>query len=80
MPGYVPQALICFQHPPSVKIQDKPYPHAKSSYGAKMHHATPEDTSPPLDKVGKKLSKKCAESSFSLHAELTAAYFPHSAP
>ncbi len=35
---------------------------------------------PPLDKVEKNSSKKCAEFSFSLHAELTAAYFLHSVP
>jgi hypothetical protein len=54
MPGYVTRALIRFQHPPPIKIQDQPYPHAKPNYGAKAHHATAEDTSPPLDKVGKK--------------------------
>jgi hypothetical protein len=54
MPGYVPKALINFHHPPPVKIQDQPYPHAKPNYGAKTQHATAEDTSPPLDKVGTK--------------------------
>ncbi len=54
MPGYVPKALIRFHHPPPVKIQDQPYPHVKPNKGAKMQHATAEDTSPPLDKAGKK--------------------------
>ncbi len=55
MPGYVTKALTCFQHPPPVKSQDQPYPHAKPNYGAKTQHATAEDTTtPPLDKAGKK--------------------------
>jgi hypothetical protein len=55
MPGYVPTALIRFWHPPPIKIQDQPYPHAKPNYWAKMQHATAEDTSPPLNKVGMKI-------------------------
>jgi hypothetical protein len=54
MPRYVTKALTCFWHPPPVKIQDQPYPHAKPNYGAKTQHATAEDTSAPLDKAGKK--------------------------
>jgi hypothetical protein len=54
MPGYVTKALTCFQHPPPVKSQDQPYPHAKPNYGAKNQHATAEDTPPTLDKAGKK--------------------------
>ncbi len=53
-PGYVTKALTHFQHPPPVKSQDQPYPHAKPNYGAKTQHATAEDTTPPLHKVGKK--------------------------
>jgi hypothetical protein len=54
MPGYVSKALTHFQHPPPVKSQDQPYPHAKPNYGAKTQHAMAEDTTPPLDKAGKK--------------------------
>jgi hypothetical protein len=54
MPGYVTKALTRFQHPPPVKSQDQPYPHAKPNYGAKTQHATAEDTTPPLDKARKK--------------------------
>ncbi len=54
MPGYVTKALTRFQHPPPVKSQDQPYPHAKPNYGAKTQHATTEDTTPPLEKAGKK--------------------------
>jgi hypothetical protein len=54
MPGYVTKALTRFQHPPPVKSQDQPYPHAKPNYGAKTQHAMAEDTTPPLDKAGKK--------------------------
>jgi hypothetical protein len=52
MSGYVPKALIRFCHPPPIKIQDQQYPHVKPNYGAKMQHATAEDTSPPLDTAG----------------------------
>ncbi len=56
MPGYVTKALTRFRHPPPVKSQDQPYPHAKPNYGAKMQHATAEDTTPPsLNKIGKKI-------------------------
>jgi hypothetical protein len=54
MPGYITKALTRFWHLPPIKIQDQPYPHAKPNYGAKMQHATAEDTFPPLNKVGKK--------------------------
>jgi hypothetical protein len=54
MPGYVTKALTRFQHPPPVKSQDQPYPHAKPNYGAKAWHATAENTTPPLNKAGKK--------------------------
>jgi hypothetical protein len=55
MPRYVTKALTHFWHPPPVKSQDQPYLHAKPNYGAKTQHATAEDTTPPLDKAGKKL-------------------------
>jgi len=54
MPVYVTKALTRFQHPPPVKSQDQPYPHAKPNYGAKTQHAMAEDTTPPLNKAGKK--------------------------
>jgi hypothetical protein len=54
MPGYVTKALTRFQHPPLVKSQDQPYPYAKPNYGAKTQHAMAEDTTPPLNKAGKK--------------------------
>jgi hypothetical protein len=81
MPGYVTKALTHFWHPPPIKNQDQPYPHAKPNYGAKTQHAMAEDTTPhPSTRQGKKPSKKYAEFSFSLHAELMVAYFSHSAP
>jgi hypothetical protein len=58
MPGYVTKALTYFWHPPPVKIQDQPYPHAKPNYGAKTQHAMAEDTSPPLNKAGKKFIQR----------------------
>ena len=54
MPGYLPKALTRFKHPIPTKPQDQPYPHVKPNYGAKMHHTAMEDTSPPLDKEGKR--------------------------
>jgi hypothetical protein len=54
MPGYVTKALTHFWHPPPIKSQNQPYPHTKPNYGAKTQHATAEDTTPPLDKAGKK--------------------------
>jgi hypothetical protein len=58
MPGYVTKALTRFWHPPPVKIQDQPYPHAKPNYRAKTQHATAEDTSPPLNKAGEEYIKR----------------------
>ncbi len=55
MPNYLAKALQHFQHPPPVKVQDQPYPHVKPNYGAREQSAKPEDTSPPLDKAGKKI-------------------------
>jgi hypothetical protein len=54
MPSYVEKALVCFQHLPSIVPQDQPYQHVKKTYGAKVQLAKPLDTSPPLNKVGKK--------------------------
>ncbi len=54
MPNYVNKALAQFQHAPSQKWQDEPYPHVKALYGAKKQHAQVEGNSPDLDKAGKK--------------------------
>jgi hypothetical protein len=54
MPNYLPKAQKPFQHPPPIKLQHQPYPHVKPNYGAKEQFAKPEDTSPPLNKAGKK--------------------------
>jgi hypothetical protein len=81
MPGYVTKALTRFQHPPPVKSQDQPYLYANPNYGTKTQHAMAEDTTtPPSTMQGRNISKKCAEFSFSLHAELMVAYYPHSGP
>ncbi len=66
MPGYVTKSLTRFWHPPPVKSQDQSYPHAKPSYGAKTQHATTEDTTPPLDKVGKKIIQEVCKLSLFL--------------
>ncbi len=55
IPSYVEKALKHFQHPPPIIPQDQPHQHIKKMYGAKVHLANPLDTSPPLDKAGKKL-------------------------
>ncbi len=54
MPGYLPTALTRFKHPIPSTPQDQPYPHIKPNYGAKTQHTAAEDTSPPLDKEGKR--------------------------
>jgi hypothetical protein len=54
MPGYLPKALTCFKHPIPSTPQDQPYPHIKPNYGAKTQHTAAEDTSPLLDKEGKR--------------------------
>ena len=54
MPGYRTKALRRFNHPTPSKPQNQTYPHIKPNYGAKTQHATAEDTSPPLDKEGKR--------------------------
>jgi hypothetical protein len=54
MPEYLPKALLCFKHPIPTTPQDQPHPHVKPNYGAKTQHTAAEDTSPPLDKAGKK--------------------------
>jgi hypothetical protein len=47
---YVPEALIRFQHAPSAKPQNQPYPHVKPMYSASKQYAEAADTSPPLSK------------------------------
>jgi hypothetical protein len=54
MPTYVEKALKQFQPPPPIVPQDQLHQHIKTMYGAKVQHANPPNTSPPLDKAGKK--------------------------
>jgi hypothetical protein len=54
MLDYVPKALTRFQHTPPRIPQHQPYPHVKPTYGAKTQYTEDVDTSPPLDKKGKK--------------------------
>jgi hypothetical protein len=54
MPSYVDKALKCFQHPQPIIPQNQPHQHNKKTYGAKVQQANPLDTSPPLDKAGKR--------------------------
>ncbi len=51
---YVEKALKWLQHPPPIVLQDQPHQPIKKMHGAKVQHANPPDTSPPLDKAGKK--------------------------
>jgi hypothetical protein len=55
MPTYVEKALKRFQHPPPIVPQDQLHQHLKKTYGAKVQQANPLNTSPLLDKAGKKL-------------------------
>jgi hypothetical protein len=54
MLDYVPEALTHFQHTPPRIPQHQPYPHVKPTYGAKAQYTKDIDTSPPLNKKGKK--------------------------
>ena len=54
MLDYIPEALTCFQHPTPHIPQHQPYPHVKPTYGAKAQYTEDVDSSPPLDKQGKK--------------------------
>jgi hypothetical protein len=54
MLDYVPKVLTCFQHTPPRIPQHQPYPHVKPTYDAKAQYTEDVDTSPPLDKKGKK--------------------------
>ncbi len=54
MPLYIEKALKCFQHPPPIISQDQLHQHVKKTYGVKFQHVNPPNTSPPLDKAGKK--------------------------
>ncbi len=54
MPTYVEKTLKWFQHPPPIVLQDELHQHVKKTYGANFHEANPPNTSPPLDKAGKK--------------------------
>jgi hypothetical protein len=54
MPSYIEKALKRFQHPPPIVPQDQQHQHIKKMYGAKVSLANPLNTSPPLDKEGKK--------------------------
>jgi hypothetical protein len=54
MLDYVLEALTHFQHTPPRIPQHQPYPHVKPTYNAKAQYTEDIDTSPPLDKKGKK--------------------------
>jgi hypothetical protein len=54
MPSYVEKALMRFKHPPPIVPQDQSHQHITKTYGAKVQTANLLDTSPPLDKAGKK--------------------------
>jgi hypothetical protein len=51
---YIPEALTQFQQPPPRIPQHQPYPHIKPNYNAKAQITENVDTSPLLDKTGKK--------------------------
>ncbi len=54
MPSYVETALKRFRHPPPIVPQDQPHQQVKKMYDAKVQLANPLNTSPPLNKAGKK--------------------------
>ena len=54
MLDYIPKSLTRFQHPTPCIPQHQPYPHVKPTYGTKAQYTEDVDSSPPLDKQGKK--------------------------
>ncbi len=54
MPDYVPKALKKFQHSPPLQPQFSPHQWHRPNYGARIQYATTPDSSPALDKYGKK--------------------------
>jgi hypothetical protein len=54
MLDYVPEALARFQHKPPQTPQHQPYPHIKPTCGATAQYTKDVDTTPLLDKEGKK--------------------------
>ena len=54
MPEYAKKTLQRFHHLWAKKPQDQPHPHVSPKYGAKKQYAEGTDTSPILDKKGKK--------------------------
>jgi hypothetical protein len=61
MPSYVKKALKRFQHPPPIVPQDQLHQHVKKSYGEKIQLANALDTSPSLNKAGKKFIQEVTE-------------------
>jgi hypothetical protein len=58
MPSYIEKALKCFQHSPPIVPQDQLHQHVKKLYGEKIQKANPLNTSPPLNKAGKKFNQE----------------------
>ncbi len=50
MLGYLPNALLRFNHPKPKKKQNSPHPHVIPQYGTKNQYASDANTSPPLNK------------------------------
>ena len=55
LPGYVDRALQRFTHPVPSRPEDAPHQWHRPDYGAKIHFATADDTSPALPPTDKKL-------------------------
>ncbi len=50
MPGYLPNALLRFNHPQPKKKQNSSHPHVIPQYRTKIQYASDANTSPPLNK------------------------------
>ena len=55
MLGYVAEALTRFQHRHPRNLQDQPYPHIKTKYGAKSQYAEATQECPPLSQENNKV-------------------------
>jgi hypothetical protein len=61
MYGYLPKALLRFNHPQPKKKQNSPYPHVAPQYGAKIQYTPDANNSPPFNKEATKYIQAVAE-------------------
>ncbi len=78
MPGYLPNALLQFNHPKPKKKQNSPHPHVILQYGTKIQYASDVDTSPPSTKRRPNIYRRLQEPSFIMNGPSIILFSPHS--